>query len=91
MSISSPYLAMTFGHDVAERPIDRRPYVVGGQERRDLSEVALETCGGDDLERSSRLIGRVPEGVRHSPGLEDQVSWVANEDFLAYLDADLTL
>ena len=45
----------------------------------------------DYLQRSRRRFDRVPEGVRHTPWLEDQVAGPGDAELVPDLDADLVL
>ena len=78
-------------HDGAERLFVERAGVGRGEQRCDLLEVPFETRWGDDLERPCRRIARIPEGIGHVAGLEDEIIGPGDADLVPDLDTDLTL
>ncbi len=74
---------MTSQNDFALRP--------GPKQRADLGEVMFETARRDDFQNARRRITWVPEGVRHAPRLDDEVTGPSNDRASTDLGADLTL
>ncbi len=85
------HLEPVFLHDGAERLFVGRAFLGGREKGFDLREVPLEACGGDDLERPRRRITRVPEGVWHVAGLENQVSGPRDAGLVPDLYTNLAL